>query len=144
MEFYDQFEHNIDDKGRLVLPSAYRSAFTTGGFVTYMGDYAALFTPGEWDRYRRKLQESGEFTRRQLQTMFSFVTPFTPDAQHRISIGAKLRTEVGIDREVTIVGSGSHAAVYARSKWDAFEAGAMAPDESGRSLADKIADLGFL
>lgn len=144
MEFYDQFEHTIDDKGRLVLPAAYRRAFEAGGFATYMGDYAALFTPADWDRYRRKLQESGQFSRRQLQTMFSFVSQFVPDGQHRISLGTNLRAEVGIDREVTVVGSGSHAAVYARDRWTSLKDAAMAPEDDGRTLSDKIADLGFL
>ena len=54
MEFFDQFEHTIDDKGRLVLPAAYREAFVGGGFLTLLGDNAALFTSDGWEKYRRR------------------------------------------------------------------------------------------
>ena len=144
MEFFDQFEHTIDGKGRLVLPSAYRDAFTDGGFLTWLGDSAALFTVEGWERYRRRLELNGSFTRQQMQVMLSFVSPFIPDSQHRIAVNPRLRTKVGLDREVTIVGSSTHAAIYDRAKWAGVEAAAMGPDEDGRTIAEKINDLDFL
>lgn len=144
MEFFDQFEHTIDDKGRLVLPAAYREGFVSGGFLTLLGDNAALFTRDGWDKYRRRLELSGDFTRRQLQYLFSYASPFTPDSQHRIVVNARLRARVGLEREVSIVGSGSHAAIYPRSTWAEIEAEATAPDADGLTLTDKINALDFL
>lgn len=144
MEFFDQFEHTIDGKGRMVLPSAYRDAFTDGGFLTWLGDYAALFTVEGWERYRRKLELSGSFPRQQLQVVLSFVSPFTPDTQHRIAVNPRLRNQVGLTRDVTIVGSSSHAAIYDRAAWAAIEAAAMGPDQTGRTIADKFNELDFL
>lgn len=144
MEFFDQFEHTIDDKGRLVLPAAYRAAFAEGGFVTYMGEYAALFTEEGWQQYRRRLELSGSFDRQELQVLFSFASPFAPDAQHRIALGSRLRSRVGLEREVSIVGSGSHAAIYPRDAWARIEEQAAAPDADGETLVDKFRGLGFL
>jgi MraZ protein len=144
MEFFDQFEHTIDDKGRLVLPAAYREAFVGGGFLTLLGDNAALFTRDGWEKYRRKLELQGDFTRHQLQYLFSFVSPFTPDSQHRIVVNARLRAKVGLEREVSIVGSGSHAAIYPRDAWGRIEAEATAADAEGLTLVDKFNALDFL
>jgi MraZ protein len=144
MEFFDQFEHTIDDKGRLVLPAAYREGFVGGGFLTLLGDNAALFTRDGWEKYRRRLELNGNFTRHQLQYLFSFVSPFTPDSQHRIVVGSRLRERVGLEREVSIVGSGSHAAIYPRSRWAAIETEAVAPDDDGVTLLDKFNSLDFL
>ena len=144
VEFFDQFEHTIDDKGRLVLPSAYRDEFAAGGFVTYLGVSAALFTKDGWEKYQRRLELSGTFSREEMQILRSYASPFRLDSQNRIPIGAKLRSLVGIDRAVTIVGSGSHAAIYARDKWEELEARVFGADDSGVTLADKFADLGFL
>ena len=144
VEFFDQFEHTIDDKGRLVLPSAYRDAFATGGFVTYLGTSAALFTSDGWEKYQRRLELSGTFSREELQILRSYASPFRQDSQHRIPIGAKLRGLVGIDRAVTIVGSGSHAAIYARHVWEEMEARVLGPDAAGVTLADKFSTLDFL
>lgn len=144
MEFFDHFEHTIDAKGRLVLPAAYRAAFAEGGIVTYLGRYAALFTPDGWDRYRRKLENDSSFTRVQLQYLFAFASPFNPDAQHRVPLNRKLRELVGIDRKITIVGSGSHAAIYSREAWEDIERRAHAVDESGLDMVEKFDELGFL
>lgn len=144
MEFFDQFEHTIDDKGRLVLPSAYRAAFAEGGFLTFLGEYAALFTTDGWEQYRRRLELSGNFTRQQLQYVLSFVSPFVPDSQHRIAMNSRLRSTVGLEREVSIVGSGSHAAIYPRPVWREIEARATAADADGLTLADKFRELDFL
>ena len=144
MDFYDTFEHTIDGKGRLVLPASYRVAFTNGGFVTYLGKYAALFTPDEWEKYRRRLEQSGQFTREQLQYLFSFVTPFQPDAQNRIGVSQRLRDKVGLEREVTIVGSVSHAALYSREAWAEVQAAIESPADDGSTIVDKFSELEFL
>ncbi len=144
VEFYDQFDHTIDDKGRLVLPAAYRTGFTGGGFVTFLGKYAGLFTPGDWDRYRRRLADSGTFSRNDLQVIFSLASPFTPDAQHRFSLSNALRERVNLDREVTLVGSAGHVAIYDRSTWRAINADVESGGTDGITLVDKIDSLGFL
>jgi MraZ protein len=144
MEFFDQFEHTIDDKGRMVLPAAFRSAFADGGFVTFMGRSVGLFTAEGFDKHRRKLSMSDVFSRRDLSQLMALTTPFVPDSQHRISIGAKLRGRVGLDREVTVVGQGSHAAVFPRSVWEAQEAESSVADGSGLALPDKFDALEFL
>jgi MraZ protein len=143
VELYDQFEHTIDGKGRLVLPAPYRAAFAEGGFLSFLGRYAALFVPDEWERYRNRLERSGEFDRELFQYVLSFVTPFQPDSQNRIGIPPRLRQRVGLDREVTIVGSGSHAAIYPREAWSDLEARVETASD-GRTIEDRFASLGFL
>lgn len=144
MEFFSQYDHKIDDKGRLVLPAAFRSAFADGGFITYMGDSVGLFTPDEFQKHRRRLELSPEIDRKALKAMHGLTSPFEPDAQHRITIPPKLLTYVGIDREIATVGQGSHAAVYPRERWESFEVDELGPDEDGDTLADKIERLPFL
>ena len=119
MEFFGQFEHTIDDKGRMVLPSAYRSEFVDGAYLAFLGDSAALFTPDGWDRYRRRIELSGDFERQDMQVLLSLVSPATPDSQHRVTVSSQLREILSLQREVTIVGSGSFAAIYDRSVWAA-------------------------
>ncbi len=145
MEFFDQFEHTIDDKGRLVLPAAYREGFVGGGFLVLLANTAALFTRDGWEKYRRKLELSGSLTRRDLQHLFASASPFVPDSQHRIAINQRVRGRAGLEgREVTVAGFGSHAAIYSRTAWAEREAIADGPDADGRTLAQKIDDLDFV
>ncbi len=54
-EFYGTYEHVIDGKGRLVMPSSYRSAFTEGGIAALVEDYAAFIT--NRDEMMRQLRD---------------------------------------------------------------------------------------
>lgn len=138
MEFFGQYEHTIDDKGRLVLPSAYRDAFTDGGYVTIMGRSVGLFTPDGWAKHRRRLQEAPGFDRDAMSQVLAFTSPFKPDAQHRITIGQALSDLVGLDKTVAIVGQGSHAAVYPSEVWQAKQAVTIT------DVVQKFDDLDFL
>lgn len=143
-QFWDQFEHTIDGKGRMVLPAAYREALDEGGFLVLLGSNAALFTTDGWDRYRRKLSMTGEFTRQQLQVLYASASPFVPDTQHRIVINSRVRERAGLGREVTVAGSGQFAGIFPRERWAEVEATANEPDETGMTLTDKIDALNFL
>ena len=59
-------------------------------------------------------------------------------------MNGRLRAKVGLEREVSIVGSGSHAAIYPRSAWAQIEAEATAADAEGLTLVDKFNALDFL
>ncbi|UDY35969.1 division/cell wall cluster transcriptional repressor MraZ [Dermatobacter hominis] len=144
MDFYGTHEHTIDGKGRLVLPSSFRSAFADGGIATLLEDYAALFTHDEWDRYRRRIETSGKFDRDDLRHLFSIASPFEPDAQNRISLPQRLRDVTGLDREVAIVGSVRYVSIFSREEWARREAAIAAKAAEGRSLADKFRELDFL
>jgi MraZ protein len=144
MEFFNKFDHTIDDKGRLVLPSAYRSAFAEGGYLTYMGASAGLFTEDEFEKYRRKITLSGVFSRKDLQQLMALTTPVQPDAQHRVPISQGLRDRVQLGREVTVAGQGSHVEIFPREVWMAREAESLVPDDTGKNLATKFDDLDFL
>lgn len=144
MDIYGTYEHTIDVKGRLVLPSPYRSAFADGGIAALIEDYAALFTTEEWDRYRLRLEESGRFTRDELLSIMSFVSPFAPDAQNRISLPQRLRDKTGLGRDVTLVGSIRYFSVFSNEEWARREAAVEAKAETGQSIADKFRSLEFL
>lgn len=143
-EFLDNFDHTIDAKGRLVLPSAFRDAFTEGGVVTWLGGYAALFTPDGWEKYRRRLMNETNLSRDELQFMIGNSSRFEPDAQHRVPISRKLRDKIGIEREVAVVGSLSHVAIYPRDRWEQVEDDMLGPDETGLDLKEKVRGFGFL
>lgn len=145
MDFYGTFEHNIDGKGRLVLPASHRPAFSAGGMAALVEDYAALFTNDEWETYRRRLETSGHFDREDLRHLFSIASPIEPDGQNRITLPQRLREVTGLQREVTLVGSVRYVSIFDRADWARREA-SLAEKEiaTGRSLADKFRELSFL
>lgn len=138
VDFWEYNEHNIDGKGRLVLPSSFRPAFEGGGVLTFMGHYAGIFERSRWAARLRDMVDSGEFSTEEIHYVKSFVTEFTPDGQNRVTIPARLRARSGIEREVALIGMGNHIAVYPRDEWKAFEARL----DAGGDLADRLTRVG--
>lgn len=138
VDFWEYNEHNIDAKGRLVLPSTFRPAFEGGGVLTFQGRYVGIFERPRWVAHLRDMTDSGEFSAEEIHYVKSFVTEFTPDAQNRVTVPARLRARSGIDREVALIGMGDHIAVYPRDEWKAFEERL----DAGGDLADRLTRLG--
>ncbi len=136
MDFWEYNEHNIDDKGRLVLPSSFRSAFEQGGVLTLQGNFVAMMQPARWEQVLRNMAASGDYSNRELNYIKSFVTVFTPDGQNRVTIPARLRDRVDLGREVALIGMGTHIAIYPRDAWLAIESD-MA---GGGDLDDRLSE----
>jgi MraZ protein len=138
VDFWEYNEHNIDDKGRLVLPSSFRSAFEDGGVLTLQGSFVAMMQPTRWDQVLRKMTDSGQYSTRELNYIKSFVTVFTPDGQNRVTIPARLRERVGLGREVALIGMGHHIAIYPRDAWQAIESDMAAGTDLDERLSDAL------
>ena len=132
--FVDHSRQKIDDKGRLILPASYRSAFATGGYVTYWAESTlALLTPDEYKRRFRRIQRSlrsGETAgqellapREALRVLTALSHTFQSDMQGRFVIKSELRERAGIDGEVEIVGSGYRIEVMPAGRFDISSAG---------------------
>ena len=139
MDFWEFNEHNIDGKGRLVLPSSFRDAFSGGGVLSNLGDHVGVYTPAGWDSFYRKVRSTTGFTASDKAVFKSFVSQFQPDAQNRIVLPLRLRKAVGLEREVALIGMGDHVAIYPTARWHEIETRTLAPSD-GQSLADRLAE----
>lgn len=132
--FVDHSRQRIDDKGRLVLPAAYRRTFAGGGYVAWWGEATlALLTPDEYDRRFRRIRralQSGETFGQELVSARDALTvvtalshPFQADVQGRFVVKAELRDRAGLDAEVEIVGAGRRVEIMAASRFEITAAG---------------------
>jgi DNA-binding transcriptional regulator/RsmH inhibitor MraZ len=114
--FVDRFIHTIDDKGRLVLPSAYREDFAGGGFLTVRNGYLALFTETGFkvmlDEVMEKIRAGG-LPGGLMTRITQNTTSVRPDSQGRIPLKQELRVLVHLDgvREVEIAGCETHLGI---------------------------------
>ena len=144
MDFYNQFEHTIDAKGRLVLPAPYRGAFGDGGMLTFINGYGALFTHGRLEHAPSSAREHRNLRARELQYLWGMAAPFVPDAQNRIVLSPILREKAHLDGEVTIVGSVTHARHLPPRGPRLSPCRTSRATSAGDSLAAKFEELGFL
>jgi MraZ protein len=117
-----EFRHNIDAKGRLIVPSRLRDE---------LGDRVVLTTWFEnciamWseDRFESRVAErllaernSNPRLRSSARRIASSAHTDNIDAQGRISVPPKLRDGAGIEREVVVVGALDHAEIWDPARW---------------------------
>src|SRR5690349_3730916 len=114
-----EYEHTIDDKGRLTLPARFRAAFA-GGLVVTRGLDSCLYayTREDWERLvdtrLRSLDPLSREGRALQRFFFASASEAEPDRQGRIGIPAPLAESAGLKREVVVAGVYDHLEIWDR------------------------------
>lgn len=119
--FMGEYNHTIDAKGRIIVPSKFRD--TLGDtFVVTLGLDGCLFVypNSEWESFLTKLNSlPGSKEARQLQRYFlAGATECEVDKQGRILIPTKLRTAAALDKDVVFVGVLSKIEIWSKERWE--------------------------
>lgn len=128
--FLGEYQHTLDSKGRLVLPSVFREHLNDGLVMTVGLDHCLTVHPHEdWNRVLEGLRSLRTTDRR--ERMFTRMVTASahaeqPDRQGRVTIPPRLREYAGLDREVTVVGADSRLELWETSRWEEYRASAMA------------------
>ncbi|MBI4728787.1 MAG: division/cell wall cluster transcriptional repressor MraZ [Acidobacteria bacterium] len=119
--FLGCFQHSLDGKGRIILPSKFRPRLSEGCLLTVGHDPCLYVFPA--DEWRRRTGELGNASlldpaARHIQEMvFSSAMEEVPDGQGRVRIAEDLRRFAGLEREVMVVGAGPRIEVWDRVAW---------------------------
>ncbi|HZY66207.1 MAG TPA: division/cell wall cluster transcriptional repressor MraZ [Rubrobacteraceae bacterium] len=139
-----EYEHTLDEKGRLTLPSRLRPYFD-GGIVVTKGVDRCLFAfpPEEWAMFKANIKANADLSAkgRQLSRMFfSMAFEAGLDRQGRVLIPTKLAQYAGLDREVTITGVDDRLEIWDSSEWNRYVEGA---DDSFAEIVEEFAGRGL-
>jgi len=121
--FVGNFEHSLDDKGRLILPSSFRSKLADGAFITPLDHCLAILPAEEFDRMAERLEEqvaAGSVDVNALRHFASQADEVVPDSQGRVRLLPHLRELVGLDRQVMVTGALRRIEVWSPERWQAL------------------------
>lgn len=128
--FLGEYQHTLDAKGRLILPSVFRDALTDGLVLTVGVDNCLTVHPREdWQRVLdglRNLRTTDRRERMFARVMTSSAHAEDLDRQGRITIPARLREYASLDRDVTVVGADARVELWDSTRWEAYREQAMA------------------
>ncbi len=139
-----EFQHTVDSKGRLAIPSKFREELGESFVITRGLDGCIFVYPmNEWSNMEGKLKSlplTKADARAFVRFFFSGATECEVDKQGRILLPQNLREHAKIDKEVVIIGVSTRVEVWAKERWRDYsnEAG-----ESFEDIAEKIVDLGI-
>ena len=142
--FRGQFEHAIDEKGRLSIPAKFREALRKEKtlVLTSSDAYLTAYPLKEWRALEDRLRANPKFKREQrdfLRFVYSSAEDVAMDSQGRILVPQGLRQRAGIMREVVIIGMMDTIEIWDKGRWGAKVAAAPSPEE----LSAKLGELGI-
>lgn len=140
--FLGRFSHNLDDKGRLTIPSRFREQLSDGGAFVMQGfDQNLMVLPARvFELMSQKIgrETVTELQKRQLRRMFFANTePVEVDRAGRMLIPQHLRQYAGLDGNVTVVGAGDFFELWASEIWEIQSQELLDPN----NVATRFADL---
>ncbi|GAE91747.1 cell division protein MraZ [Gracilibacillus boraciitolerans JCM 21714] len=119
-----EFQHNIDIKGRIIVPSKFRDELGEQFVVTRGLDQCLFAYPmNEWHLLEEKLKKlplTKKDARAFTRFFFSGAVECELDKQGRINIPAPLRTYAGIEKECAVIGVSNRVEFWADDKWKEF------------------------
>jgi MraZ protein len=119
--FLGEFNHAIDDKGRLTIPARYRTELEAGAVVTRGYDQCLfIYTVEAFNKFTDRAQAlspTDPENRALLRFAFSGASEAALDKQGRILIPEFLREYARLDGECVIVGVGQYMEVWSKAGW---------------------------
>ena len=142
--FIGEYNHTIDAKGRLIVPSKFRESLGEE-FVATKGLDGCLFVypMKEWNEFTEKLREL-PLTKKDARQFSRFFLAGAAsceiDKQGRILIPAVLREFAKLEKDAVLVGVSSRIEIWSKANWEAVN---DTSDDDMEDIAEHMADLGI-
>jgi MraZ protein len=136
--FRGRYEHTIDAKGRLSIPSKFRDVLADGYdstlVVTTFGECLIAYPHGEWKVLEERiagLPEFGKETRAFLRHFYANAADCPIDKLGRILIPQPLRELARLDKDVILMGTFKQFEVWGKEVWEKSQAQVSHEEISG-------------
>jgi MraZ protein len=129
-----EYYHNIDEKGRIIVPAKFRESLGNSFVVTRGLDTCLFVYPlSEWQKLEEKLK-SLPFTKKDARAFtrffFSGAAEAELDKQGRVNISAPLRQYGKLVKECVVIGVSNRIEIWSKNEWDPYF------EDAGKSFAD--------
>lgn len=118
-----EFHHNIDEKGRLIIPSKIRYELGEKFIITRGLDKCLFVYPlNEWENIIKKYRElpNTREARNFMRFFLSGASECEFDKQGRINIAQPLVSYASLKRECVVIGVNDRIEIWAKEMWDGF------------------------
>lgn len=119
-----EYHHNIDEKGRLIIPSKFRNDLGEKFIITRGLDKCLfVYSEGEWNKLIAKLKTL-PFTNKDARNFTRFflsgATVNEFDRQGRINISSSLVSYANLTKECVIIGANDRLEIWSEELWNNF------------------------
>ena len=142
--FIGEYEHTLDTKGRIIIPSKFREKLGDEFVMTKGLDNCLFVYPkSEWDVFEEKLKTlplTNRDARAFIRFFFAGASEGCLDKQGRVTIPSNLRKHSKLDKDAIIIGVSTRIEIWSRDEWESYN-----DDEnlSYDSISEKMLELGI-
>ena len=137
-----EYEHSLDVKGRLIMPSKLREDMGEKFIITKGLDSCLfVFSQNEWVKFEEKLKTlplTNKNARDFVRFFLSGATECEIDKQGRFLIPNNLRTAASLEKEVVIIGVGTRLEIWDKATWEKCDEDILVDD-----IAENMTMLGI-
>lgn len=141
--FIGEFQHTIDNKGRISIPVKFRKSLNKGAVVTKgLDECLFLYTKDEWEKLALKLAtlpiakaNSRAFSR----LMLAGAMDVDIDNQGRVLLPDYLRKYSGLKKDVIVTGLYNRLELWDSQKWEKYKQGT---ESKSSDIAEALGELG--
>ncbi|NMB08027.1 MAG: division/cell wall cluster transcriptional repressor MraZ [Tissierellia bacterium] len=142
--FMGEYQHIIDDKGRVIMPSRFREDLGYNFIMTKGLDNCLFVYPkDEWMVLEEKLRQlplTNREARAFVRFFFAGATECILDKQGRVLIPSNLREHAKLNKDAVIIGVSTRIEIWDKEEWVAYN-----EDDSlsYENIAERMAELGI-
>ena len=124
--FLGEYDHSLDDRGRLTLPRKIRQEIDEKELVLAKGFEPCIFgfDRESWEREAAKHLETpvtDSEGRKLRRYMFSGAQKADIDKLGRILLPTQLKEYASVTREIGVIGAGDHFEIWDEAHWKTYE-----------------------
>ncbi|MCK5332613.1 division/cell wall cluster transcriptional repressor MraZ [Candidatus Parcubacteria bacterium] len=141
--FIGEYNHNLDEKGRMAVPVKFRSDLKKGAVITRGLDGCLfLYTISEWKVLAEKLSSlpiSQSNTRAFARLMLAGAMDVQLDKQGRVILPDYLRKYAGLKKKIVIGGLFNRLEIWNEETWNKYK---EKTEKDSSNIAEKLGELG--
>lgn len=139
--FMGEYNHTIDTKGRLIIPSKFREQLGEVFVVTKGNDGClSIYTNEAWETFLEKITKlpNTKNTRIYVREFVSSAVTVEVDKQGRILVPSTLRSVAHLDKDVVLAGVIDKIEIWDKALWDE-----QTNCDNIDDIAEQMAELGL-
>ena len=114
--FTGEYNHTIDQKGRLIIPNKFRNLLGDVFVITKgIDECLEIYDKETWDKFSEKINALpySDSSARQFKRIFiGRATEVSPDKMGRVQLTVALRNVAGLKQDITFLGVGDHIELW--------------------------------
>ena len=142
--FIGEYNHNLDDKGRLAIPAKFRTILKKGAVVTKgLDNCLFLYSKEQFEIIAKKfaaLPISQAKARAFSRHMLAGAMNVEFDNQGRITLPEYLRDFSELKKKIIVAGLYNHLEIWDEAAWNRYKG---ENEKNSNSIAEEMGDLGI-